>query len=132
MPTVFGPAVQEVLRVLKAQGKNPAGPVFAHHLTMAPGVFDFELGFPVVGSVAPAERVEPGHRAAQQVVRTTYSGPYEGLPAAWGSFTEWVAAEGMKTAPDLWEVYAVGPASSPDASTWRTEFIRPLLVEETA
>jgi len=33
---------------------------------------------------------------------------------------------GYKQAENLWEVYSVGPQSSPDPANWRTELNRPL------
>jgi len=94
MQNVFGPSVAELMTALAAQGIAPAGPVFTHHLRMAP----------------------------------VYHGPYEGLPAAWGEFMEWIAANGYKPAEDLWECYTAGPHTSPDPTTWRTELNRPLEV----
>ena len=43
MMKVFGPAVAELMAALAAQGVEPVGAVFAHHLKMSPDIFDFEL-----------------------------------------------------------------------------------------
>ena len=51
MMKVFGPAVGEVLAALAAQGVQPAGAVFAHHLTFSPGMFNFEVGVKVRGEI---------------------------------------------------------------------------------
>src|SRR6266566_3187521 len=104
MMKVFGPAVGELMAALAAQGVEPIGVVFAHHLKMSPDTFDFELGI--------------------KVSRTVYSGPYEGLPSAWGEFDKWMRANGHEQAENLWEVYSVGPQSSPDPANWRTELNR--------
>ena len=93
---------------------------------MDPNIFDFEIGVPVTAPVAAAGRVKAGELPATRVARTVYRGPYEGLGAAWGEFDAWIAAEGYKTAPDLWECYVAGPESSPDPGSWRTELNRPL------
>lgn len=127
MPAVFGPAVQELLAVLGAQGVAPVGPVFAHHLRIAPEVFDFELGLPVAVPVTAAGRVQPGRRPPARSAQTVYHGPYEGLPAAWEEFMRWVAARGLQPAEDVWETYVTGPHSHPDPADWRTELRRPLL-----
>src|SRR5260370_7641752 len=47
MMKVFGPAVGELMAALAAQGVEPVGAVFAHHLKMSPDIFDFELGVQV-------------------------------------------------------------------------------------
>lgn len=126
MMKMFGPAVGELMSALSAQGIEPIGAVFAHHLKMSPDNFDFELGVKVAAPVKPAGRMKPGQLPAAKVARSVYSGPYEGLPAAWGEFNKWMKANGHAQAEDLWEVYSVGPQSSPDPANWRTELNRPL------
>ena len=126
MMKVFGPAVGELIAELAKQGVSPVGAVFAHHLKMSSDTFDFELGVKVGAPVSPSGRVKPGVLPAAKVARTVYSGPYEGLPSAWGEFDKWLKANGHVQAADLWEVYSVGPQSSPDPAQWRTELNRPL------
>jgi effector-binding domain-containing protein len=122
----FGHAVGELMRALAAQGVEPVGAVFAHHLKMSPDIFDFELGVKVSAPVTATGRVKPGHLPAATVARTVYSGPYEGLPSAWGEFNKWMKANGHVQAENLWEVYSVGPQSTADPAGWRTELNRPL------
>jgi effector-binding domain-containing protein len=129
---VMGPAIQEVMKAVFAQGIGPIGPVFSHHFRMDPEVFDFEVGVPVMTSATAIGRVQPGELPAAVVARTTYHGPYEGLGAAWGEFGDWIAAHGQKPATNLWEYYVAGPESSPDPSTWRTELNRPLLPKDSS
>lgn len=123
----FGPAVGELLGVLQAQGIEPVGGVFAHHLKMSPDTFDFELGVKVTKPVQPIGRVKRGALPATRVARTIYSGSYEGLPGAWQEFSSWIRSKGLATAPGLWELYSVGPQSSPNPADWRTELNQPLL-----
>lgn len=126
MMKVFGPAVGELMAELAKQGVAPIGAVFAHHLKMSSDTFDFELGVKVAGPVRAAGRVKPSELPATKVARTVYHGPYEGLPSAWVEFTTWIKANGHLQADDLWELYSVGPQSSPDPENWRTELNRPL------
>ena len=126
MLKVFEPAVGELMATLSAQGLEPAGAIFVHHMRMAPGVFDFELGVPVLKTVRESGRVKPGLLPAVKVARTVYSGAYDGLPAAWGAFSAWVKANGYQPEEDLWEHYLVGPQSTPDPNGWRTELNQPL------
>ncbi len=93
---------------------------------MEPGSLEFEVGFPVAGSVIPSGRVRPGRRPALRVARTVYQGPYEELPAAWGEFHRWVEQRGLDWAPDIWECYLAGPESETDPGRWRTELNWPL------
>ena len=123
---VMGPGISELMAAIAAQGIAPAGPWFTHHLRMDPDIFDFEISVPVTAPVAAAGRVKPGQWPAMTVARTVYHGKYEGLPAAWGEFDAWVAANGHTPASDLWECYVAGPESNQDPATWRTELNRPL------
>ncbi len=127
MQSVMGPAIAEVMAAISAQGIAPAGPVFAHHLKMDPDIFDFEVGIPVMTPVSAEGRVIPSSLPAATAARTVYHGPYEGLPAAWDEFMEWIATEGHDSAPDLWECYLVHADSNPDPAAWRTELNRPLI-----
>jgi effector-binding domain-containing protein len=123
---VMGPSYNELMSTLKEQGIEPTGPWFSHHFRMDPAVFDFEIGIPVAKDVAPAGRVKAGTLPAARVARTTYHGGYEGLGPAWGEFETWLKQEGHTAAADLWEIYAAGPETGPDASNYRTELNRPL------
>ena len=126
MMKVFGPAAGELMAALAAQGMKPEGAIFAHHLKMSADNFDFELGVRVSTPVKATGRVKPGELPAAKVVRTVYSGPYEGLPAAWVEFTKWIKANGHEQGDELWELYSVGPQSTPDPAGWRTELNRPV------
>ncbi len=126
MMQVFGPAIEELVATLSAQGMPPTGSAFAHHFKMSPETFDFEVGFVTAAPITPAGRVKPSLWPATKVARTVYHGPYDGLPAAWGEFDAWMKANGLAQAEDLWEHYVAGPHSSPDPATWRTELYRPL------
>jgi effector-binding domain-containing protein len=125
--SVMGPSIGEVMAAVAAQGISPTGPVFSYHLRMDPNVFDFEVGVPVAEPVSPAGRVKPGQLPATRVAQTVYHGPYEGLGAAWGQFSAWIAANGYTPGPDLWECYVAGPESGSDSAKWRTELNRPLI-----
>lgn len=127
---VMGPAIEEVLAVVAAQGAGPSGPVFSHHFKMSPDVFDFEVGVPVMTSITAVGRVRPSELPAAVVARTHYHGPYEGLGAAWDQFDKWITTSGYDPAPELWEYYVRGPESSPDPATWQTELNRPLIGHE--
>lgn len=124
---VMGPAFQEAMAALAAQGLTPAGPWFTHHLRFDPEVFDFELGLPVAAPFVPTGRVAVGGLPAARVAQAVYVGGYEGLGEAWAAFDAWVAEQGLTPAGDLWERYVAGPESNADPARWRTELNRPLL-----
>ncbi|HMV69414.1 MAG TPA: GyrI-like domain-containing protein [Myxococcota bacterium] len=119
---VMGPAIQELIGAVVAQGVGPTGPWYGYHRRMDPDVFDFEVGVPTSAPVSPVGRVIPGALPAARVARTIYSGSYEGLHEAWSELVAWVEAQGLTPAPDLWERYVVGPESGP--GPWQTELNR--------
>jgi effector-binding domain-containing protein len=123
----MGPARDEVLRALAAQGMTPAGPWFSRHFRIDPAEWDFEVGVPVTAPIAPAGRVKNSALPAAQVARTNYRGGFEGLGAGWGEFDAWIAGKGLRHDGSLWESYAEGPESGSDPAGWRTELNRPLV-----
>ncbi len=124
---VMGPAIQEVIAAATAQGIGPTGHLFAHHFGMTPGIFNFEVGVPVSSAVQPVGRVKAGEIPGTTIVRTVYTGPYEGLGQAWGDFQDIVESQGHKLGPNLWERYLSGPEGGGDSSTFRTELNQPIL-----
>jgi effector-binding domain-containing protein len=123
---VMGPAIQEVMAALAAQGIQPAGSIFSYHRRVDPEVYDFEVGVPVEKPVAPSGRVTMSRLPAKRVARTVYHGGYEALGGAWKDFMAWIDASGYAADGDFWEIYVAGPESGPDASKWRTELTRPI------
>jgi effector-binding domain-containing protein len=123
----MGPAIAEVMAAIATQGAELVGPCFTYHMKRPSGLFDFDVGFPVNGPITPAGRVKRGKLPAAKIVRTTYSGGYEGLASAWGEFCAWIETEGLIPQDSLWECYLSGPESNPDPATWRTELNRPLI-----
>lgn len=124
---VMGPAIHEVLAAVQAQGVGPTGPVFSHHFGMQPGIFNFEVGVPVSGAFTSTGRVKPSTLPGCSVVRSVYTGPYEGLGEAWGLFQEQAEAAGWTLGPNLWERYLEGPETGRDASTFVTELNQTIL-----
>ena len=122
----MGPAMQELMAQVQTKGLVPSGRIFSHHLITDPARFEFELGIPVAGAVTPAGRVKGGELPARKVVRTIYTGGYEGLGQAWGQFDAQVKAAGHRTTGEFWEVYTTGPESGDDPGRWQTELCKVL------
>jgi effector-binding domain-containing protein len=118
---MMGPAIQEVFGAIGAQGLVPAGPWFAHHFVIPTDTFEFDVCVPVASPVQPTGRVLPGEIAAVKVARVVYSGAYEGLMGAWTAFHEVMKGVHERTTSQSFEVYAVGPETSPKPEDWRTE-----------
>ncbi len=124
---VMGPGITELMETIAAQGIQPTGPWFSHHLRVAEATWDFEISVPIGSPVVAAGQVVPSQWPAMKAARTVYHGPYEGLGDAWGEFQDWITAAAHTPRPDLYESYAAGPESSPDPANWRTELTKPLI-----
>lgn len=124
---VMGPGITEVFAAIKAQGMTPAGAWVNHHFKNPGTHFDFEIAVPVDQPIKPTGRVTAGTWPAMKMVRSVYTGGYEGLHQAWPAFDAWTAALGLKTSGELWEQYVHGPQSTESSSEYRTELSRPLV-----
>lgn len=127
---VMGPAIHEVLDVLKSQGIAPKGPLMSRHLRLSSEEFDFEVGFPIDQTLESQGRVY-GSEIPEALTATCYhQGAYEGLYEAWKNFGEQLQSElsklNLTRQPELWESYLRGPEYSPDPSDWLTELNLPL------
>lgn len=131
LKTEMAPAINEVLAVLAGQGVSPAGPLFAHHLTQSNEKFDLEVGFPVTEVINEAGRVQSSRLPSGAMAHSCHIGPYEGLFSAWREFDEWFRSDeaskmNLKKGATLFEIYAIGPETTENASEWRTELYQTL------
>jgi len=124
--SVMGPAINETMAAMAAQGIQPAGPLFSYHLQRPTDIFDFEVGFPVNAEISASGRVKASRLPAVTVARCICRGGYEGLAAAWGDFFARIKAEGFRAEGSLWECYTSGPETSSDPTRWATELNLPL------
>ena len=121
MPKYMDPAIKEILKALKDQGLQPAGPMFSYHHRRQSATFDFEIGFPVAKGIKPSGRVVKGALPSEKVVRSVYQGPYEGLASAWGELQAWVREQKIAESGRFWECYLDNPAEVEDPKYYRTE-----------
>lgn len=124
--TQMGLLLRELGEELRKQQIKPVGAWFAHHFRRPDEFFDFEVCFQVEKPISPNGRVEPGEWPAMRMVRTVYTGPYQGLVAGWIEFMGWIEKEALPISEELWERYLVNPDDESDPRKWRTELNRPL------
>jgi len=124
IPAWIGGAFGEVAALLSAQHHGPAGPAFARYHREDDGRFTIEAGFPTVGPLTPAGRVEAAVLPAGPVAVTTHVGPYDAMVPAYTAVREWVAAAGGVPSGDPWEVYYSDPRED-DPATWTTDVVQP-------
>jgi effector-binding domain-containing protein len=115
---LLGPAFEEVARVVAGQGLGMTGPPAAHYV---PGdtTWRVVVGFPVAGMVRPEGRVRGEIRPGGRFVRTTHTGPYDGLTAAYSAVRDYAVDNGHTCDTDWWEVYL----DTPDVPRPRTELL---------
>ena len=121
MGKYMDPAINEIIQVLSDQGQRPAGPLFSYHLRRPSETFDFELGFPVAGPFVPKGRVRLIERPTARIVRTVYTGSYDGLMSGWQAVERWVREQELPEDGRFWESYLTNPDEEPDPRKWRTE-----------
>jgi DNA gyrase inhibitor GyrI len=133
---IMGPTLAELRAAVAAQGLAAEGlategiaaegPWLTHHWRRPDQKFLFDLCLPTPRPIAATGNVRPGVISAPRIARCHYVGDYSGLPGAWAAFSSWVAAQGVKTRADFWEIYLRGPASGRPPQDWRTELVKPL------
>lgn len=126
MRAMMGSGLRELREAVAAQGVVATGPWFNHHFRAPTDTFDFAICLPVAAPVQPTGRVMPTVLPAGRAARATYHGNYDRLGAAWGELRQWIAAKGLTTREEFWEVYLVGPDSSANPADWRTQLNWPL------
>ncbi|MCB1090272.1 MAG: GyrI-like domain-containing protein [Verrucomicrobiae bacterium] len=115
------PAISELMEAVTSQGIGPVGPLYSYHFRIFPEGFDFEAGVPVSSSVQPVGRVQAGELPAATAIRTVYTGPFEGLEAAWKAFKGLVDEAGHSLTGTVWEAYLTDPNQEPDSSKYQTQ-----------
>lgn len=124
----MGPAVNAVLGAITSSGLSPIGPMFAYHLSVSDTHFDFEVGFPISGDLAPIGKVRTIELPAVSAFKTTHIGPYMGLYEAWTAFgAEYKARYPQQTRKQQFrEIYRVGPETTLDETKWETDLFIPI------
>ncbi|WP_194408833.1 GyrI-like domain-containing protein [Microbacterium cremeum] len=116
----FSHAFAETMRVLTAQGVQPAGPPYGKYYGMPGAAVDVEAGFPVAAPVTGSGEVEPGLLPGGSVVEAVHIGPYDTLVQTYAAIEDFVAVRGLTPSDVMWESYLSDPEVEPDPATWRT------------
>jgi len=106
--TQMGLLLRELGEELQRQQVRPVGAWFAHHFRRPDEFFDFKVCFQLEKPISPNGRVEPGEWSAIRMVRTVYTGPYQGLEAM---------VFKARTTPKLLQQWLLGPLAALNAAT---------------
>lgn len=104
----LGAAYGDVVQVLAAQHRQPAGPPFARYRPVADG-FEIEAGFPADGPVEPVGRVAVSELPGGLVASALYRGGYAGVGETYDAIGRWLPEHGYAVDGDPWESYLDGP-----------------------
>jgi len=108
-------------------GAHPSGPPIAlYHGAPTDAAVDVTAGFPVVDDVSSTRAVEVVHLPSGPAVETFHVGPYETMTETYAAVTDWITAQRLAVAGDMWEEYLVGPDTEADPAKWRTRIVFPL------
>jgi hypothetical protein len=114
----MGPVSARVMAAVAAQGVTTAGPVFAHHLKMDPGTFEFELGVPVRVALHRCGPREAGPLPRSGVARTVLQRLLRRARASMGRVQRVAQGERAQAGTDPLGMLRGGPGSGPDPANW--------------
>lgn len=115
-PSLFGELVSKDVEIV--------GPPFVRYLKTGDEL-EIELGIPIAHDTSPGATKSVTLPAGPAAVYV-YIGAYDGLPAAWKQFGEWVQRQGREQDGPFWESYVSDPREVPDPAMRITELYMPL------
>lgn len=128
MGGIFDETFSALVPGLAEFGVTAVGPAFAAHHRQPGATMTFDVGFPVT-EVLDGELEAGGITfyasalPAGRIATISHLGGYDGLPQAWQSFMEQVAADGHRTQLPFWEFYVTQPGPDADPSSLRTDLV---------
>lgn len=126
--TDIGVGLAELYAEVAAAGLQPAGPPSATYLDPLNGRTHVDLGVTVTPRTRHAEHdVHVAARHSRPVARTVHHGDYAGIGKAHRALADWVFSHGYQSAGPPTETYLVGPDTTADPTTYRTEVSIPVL-----
>jgi effector-binding domain-containing protein len=126
LPGFFARAFHETAEAAAAAGVEIVGAPFGYYPEMPAETVAVEAGFPVSAQAdvrGGAHRlVLPGGR----VVQVVHIGPYDTVEDTYAEVESWMADQGLRPAPRMWECYLSDPEVDRDPATWRTRIVVPI------
>ena len=110
-------AFHAVADAAEAQGVALAGPPVGVYFGMPTETVDVGAGFPTDVPVTPDAGVTPEPLPGGPAVRVLHVGTYDAMAATYERLLGWLAVQGLKPGPLMWEVYLTEPdPDAPEAS----------------
>jgi effector-binding domain-containing protein len=111
--TLFDAGYRDIVGVLEAQGRKPAGAPFAHYYDMEKEMLDVEFGFPVDSTAQGGGRIATGTTPSGKAVTCLYIGPYNEIEPAYDALMKWAADNGFTPSGEAYEIYLDDPSTTP-------------------
>jgi effector-binding domain-containing protein len=111
---------------LTNHGASPVGPPIALYHGAPTDTVDVTAGFPVAQPWSQSSGIVAVSLPGGAAIETTHVGPYDTMTETYQQLTEWMKAQKLIPAVDMWEEYLVGPDTEPDPAKWRTRIVYPL------
>ena len=121
----FARAFEAAMHAIRTQRAVPVGPPFGTYLGPPGETVDVEAGFPVATPIEDADGVVASTLPGGQVVEAVHIGPYDTMETTYAEIAAWMAAQGLRPGPVMWESYLTDPGNEPDPATWRTLIVWP-------
>lgn len=126
----FDTAYTRVAQAAAREGWPVVGAAIALYRGMPTDTVDLTAGFAVDAEVgASSDGVEIVELTGGPALTLTYTGPYDGLPAAWTRLEEDLLALGVEGRGDFWEEYVTEPSPGGDPQQNVTRLVLPLSVQ---
>ncbi len=121
----FGSAFEQVARGVAAASGEIVGPPFGWYHGLASDPVDVSAGFPVAGGEdSPDPEVQVLERRGGRAAVGLHVGPYDRLETTYRALDDWLEAQGVRSAEEMWEEYLSPPEGDP--ATWQTRVVVPL------
>jgi len=110
----------------ESNGMEMTGPPVSIYYAVNGSEMDVAAGAPVTQVTAITDEISEFELAGGKAATAIYTGPYEGIGAAWGEFMSEISGRGETAVEPCWEEYITDPTTEPDSSKWQTLLVQPL------
>lgn len=124
----WGELFGELMAHFQKNGIQMAGPPFTVYRSWGTMKVTMEVGLPVAepSKAVGDGRVKAMSLPAGKAVTGVYVGPYGKISSGYKEMQEWMAAQKVKPAGAMWEVYLTDPEIEKDQSKLQTQIFWPI------
>lgn len=129
----FGRVFSSIFTYLGKMVEAPAGPPFAIYYDeeFKEEDMDIEVCVPTSKLLAAEGEVGSSVLPSVTIASTLHMGPYDDAGKLWQALFIWLTKQGYRLSGPPREVFIVGPQPGKDPSEYRSEFLYPVIADET-